>query len=241
MLEIENLSGGYGNIDIIQDISLQIDTAETATIIGPNGSGKTTFLRAICNHKGLQKSSGTVTWQGENITDMKPQEIVRMGMVYVPQDKSVFPKLTVKENLKMGGWTLSGEEREEKVEEMLRKPFPVLGERKNETAENLSGGQQQMLELARGLMTEPSFLMIDESSQGLSPQNVNKIFNAIEEIGKEKTVILVAQNVKKGMEVCDTLYALREGRITYQESKDKITENPPDIASRWLRSVDSLS
>lgn len=215
MLEIRGLSVHYGGIHALQGIDLDVPEGKIVTLIGANGAGKSTTLRATV---GLAKSSGgSVTWMGRKLTGMPTQEIVKAGVVLVPEGRRVFPNLTVDENLSLGAYSRSDRAGVESDRRRIFGLFPRLKERMRQKAGTLSGGEQQMLAVGRALMTKPKLLMMDEPSLGLAPLIVKMIFGIIREINAAgTTVLLIEQNAKAALEVADYGYVMETGRITLQ-------------------------
>lgn len=212
MLEVKNLNVYYGLIHALKDVSFEVNEGEVIALIGANGAGKTTILHTITGL--LQAKSGTITFEGKDITKTPGYKIVSLGMAHVPEGRRVFAELTVYENLLMGAYT-----RKDKAEiaESLRgiyDHFPRLEERKNQLAGTLSGGEQQMLAMGRALMSKPRIILMDEPSMGLSPIYVNEIFHIIKEVSDSgTTVLLVEQNAKKAFSISDRCYVLETGKI----------------------------
>jgi ABC-type branched-subunit amino acid transport system ATPase component len=211
MLEVKDATSGYGRMMIVHDIDLDVDD-EIALIIGPNGSGKSTLLKTIF---GLIKPiNGRIIYNGEDITGLKPNEIVRLGMGYVPQLNNVFPSLTVMENLEMGAYI---KDRSDDGLEDAFNIFPMLKEKNREKAKNLSGGERQMLAVARALMTGPRLLLLDEPSASLSPKLVDRLIQKIKEIRKlETSILLVEQNAEKSLQIADKTCVMVMGRKVYE-------------------------
>ncbi|MDL2297859.1 ABC transporter ATP-binding protein [Synergistaceae bacterium OttesenSCG-928-D05] len=215
MLKIENLKVRYGGIQAIRGISLEVPLGKIVTLIGANGAGKSSTLRSIA---GLVKSkSGTISWKEKNITTMLPEEILAQGVALCPEGRRIFPQLTVLENLKLGAYIRSDKNAVEESIERAFKLFPRLKERSWQKGGTLSGGEQQMLALARALMSDPELLMMDEPSLGLAPLLVEEVFRVIREINKEgKTVLLVEQNAFGALQIADYAYVLEVGEITLE-------------------------
>ena len=215
MLEIKNLSVNYGYIQALRDISMEVRKNEIITLIGGNGAGKTTTLKAI---SGLaDKRGGKIIFEGRDITKMAPEEIVKLGIAHVPEGRKVFPSLTVYENLMTG--TLGNRKlKKNQIGELLEQQyemFPRLKERAGQAGGSLSGGEQQMLAIARGLMMDPEMIMLDEPSLGLAPVIVEEIFQMILRIRDNgKTVLLIEQNASMALSIADRGYALENGQIT---------------------------
>lgn len=199
----------------LADVSLNIEQGEIVAIVGSNGTGKSTLARVI---SGLVKpTSGTVTFGGQSIEKMPPHEIVKLGLVHVPEGRHVFGKLTVAENLMLGAYTLSKEADTRARMEFVCSLFPLLEERKNQKAGSLSGGQQQMLALGRGLMANPRLLILDEPSLGLMPKLVEELFESIRNVSSEGiTILLIEQRVLEALELCNRGYVIQNGRIVLE-------------------------
>lgn len=228
LLELKNVSAGYNDTKIIHDVSLFIDEGEIVALMGPNGAGKSTILKAIF---GLISHSGSIFYAGEKIYPT-PHELVKMGIAYVPQGRRVFNNLTVKENLEIGGFSLNdNKECIRRVEHLLH-IFPALSTKRNVYAGTLSGGQQQLLSIARGLMTEPRLLLLDEPTLGLSPKVVKEIFKTIKDINdNHKTaIIIVEHNLHSLLPITDRAYVLAHGKIVSSDSGSAIAKS--DILER---------
>ena len=215
MLEIRNLSVHYGGIHALQGVDIDVPEGRIVTLIGTNGAGKSTTLRSIV---GLVKTSGgSVKWNGETLTGLATKDIVSKGVVLVPEGRRIFPNLTVEENLKLGAYGRKDKAGIADDEIKVFDLFPRLKERIKQKGGTLSGGEQQMLAVARALMTKPKLLMMDEPSLGLAPLFVKMIFEIIRTINKEgTTVLLIEQNAKAALEVADYGYVLETGRIILQ-------------------------
>ena len=213
MLKIENLSVHYGGIHALHGIDFEVPDGKIVTLIGANGAGKSTTLKAV---SGLVKSSsGNIVWNGENLSGLMTKNIVMKGVVLVPEGRHVFPNLTVDENLTLGAFSRSDRQGISSDRDRVFTLFPRLKERMKQKAGTLSGGEQQMLAVGRALMSRPRLLMMDEPSLGLAPLIVKMIFEIIKEINKEgTTVLLIEQNAKAALEVADMGYVLETGRIT---------------------------
>lgn len=210
LLSIKHLESWYGNVQILHGINLHVNAGEIVSIIGPNGAGKSTVLKNVFGL--VPKNSGNILFDGKDIRTMSPHKIIRCGISYVPQGRSVFPRLTVLENLEMGAYTLKNDL--QKNLEYVYSLFPILHERKHQAAGLLSGGEQQMVAVGRALMVQPQLLLLDEPSLGLSPKVKQMIFHAIVEINQKNKVamLIVEQNAKISLECSDRAYVLELGR-----------------------------
>jgi len=236
LLEAKNIISGYGKIQILFEPSITVNKGSIVGIIGPNGSGKSTFLKAIYGL--IPVWSGVVKYEGEDVSNTKPSEKLRIGTSYLAQRHSVFPDLTVEENLKMGIWILRHKEDvvREKIEDVYTK-FPALRERKALPAGALSGGEQRMLELGRSLMTEPRLIILDEFSAGIAPKIADELYEHLAILRKDKeiSILAVEQNVKRILSLADYIYVMKIGRISREGSSIEINRNLHDIVSDWLK------
>lgn len=212
MLEIKDLEVYYGVIQAIKGVSFEVNKGEVIALIGANGAGKTTILHTISGL--ISPKSGSIMFEGKDITKIPAHKIVTMGMAHVPEGRRVFTEMTVYQNLKMGAYTRKSKTEFEETLKMVYERFPRLEERKNQIAGTLSGGEQQMLAMGRALMSHPSIILMDEPSMGLSPIFVNEIFDIIKSVSETgTTVLLVEQNAKKALAIADRAYVLETGNI----------------------------
>lgn len=224
MLSIKNLSVRYGVIAALHDISLEVNQGDIVTLIGANGAGKTTTLRAI---SGLVRAQGEIIYEGRNITNLPPHEIVAGGLSHVPEGRMVFANLTVAENLEMGAYLQHNQDHIRKDQDFVFSMFPRLAERRKQVAGTLSGGEQQMLAIGRALMSRPRFLMLDEPSLGIAPLLVKTIFEKIVEINRTQglTILLVEQSAHLALAISHRGYVLETGRIILHDTAAALREN----------------
>ena len=230
MLNVENLHVHYGAIHALQGINFKLDKGEIVALIGANGAGKSTSLNTISGI--LRPTEGSVSFIGENLNEVPPQKIVRKGIIHVPEGRKIFGRMTVWENLEMGAFI--NEDRAVILQDIdsAFSRFPRLKERRNQLAGTLSGGEQQMLAIARGLMAHPDLLLLDEPSMGLSPLLVEQIFDIIQDINEQGTsILLVEQNAQMALAIADRAYVLETGKITLQGSGDELLEDEKVIAA----------
>jgi branched-chain amino acid transport system ATP-binding protein len=226
LLEIEDVVAGYGaGPDILRGLSLRIEQDRSYCIIGPNGAGKSTLLRVICGL--LPPRRGRVSFKGEQLAGLRTDEILHRGICFVPQDKSLFPDMTVKENVRMGGYILKDRREVERRLEAVFAMFPILRERSARPAKVLSGGEQQMLLLGRALVLRPQVIMLDEPSLGLAPRVARQIFDAMAGLRSSgMTVILVEQNARMGLEFADWGCVLDLGQAVFEGPSGSVLEDP---------------
>lgn len=224
MLEINNLYVNIGNLSIIQDVSLSIGDGEIVALIGANGMGKTTLVRAISKLNGIK--SGKMFFKGEDITDLTADKIVEKGIIQVPEGRKLFPQMSVIENIEMGAYAKRARAKEKENLEYVFSVFPELKPMLRQACGNLSGGQQQMVAIARSIMASPELLILDEPSIGLSPIATQKMFDAIELINKSGIGILITeQNVQQVLKMADTAYAMQQGKIALSGKASEIASN----------------
>ena len=226
LLEASNIETFYGPIMAIRGVSFVVPRGGIVTILGANGAGKTTILRTVSGVMDPQK--GSVTFEGQPIHGLDPDKVMRRGLVHVPEGREVFPLLTVRENLRMGAFTRHDTAGIAADLESVFEYFPVLRARAEQRAGSLSGGEQQMLALGRGLMAQPDLLLLDEPSQGLGPRIVEQIFETIDRIRKSRrlTILLVEQRVVEALELCDRGYVLETGRVVLEGAHDALLADP---------------
>ena len=224
MLEIKDLKVSYGMIQAIKGISFEVNKGEVIALIGANGAGKTTILHTITGL--LNADSGSVTYEGKDITRMPGHKIVSMGIAHVPEGRRVFANMTVLQNLKLGAYTRKDKAEIAETLEMVYTRFPRLKERKNQLAGTLSGGEQQMLAMGRALMSHPKIILMDEPSMGLSPLYVTEIFDIIRSVNESgTTVLLVEQNAKKALSIANRAYVLETGKIVLSGDAHELMNN----------------
>ncbi len=222
MLRIENLESGYGPMQVLWKIGLHVEKGTVTALLGPNGAGKSTTLMTVLGS--IKPWGGKIFFDGREVTDLPSHKKVEMGMTLVPEGRHIFPNLTVRENILMGAYTKRASKLMKESLELIYALFPILKERPDQKAGTLSGGQQQMVTIARSLMTRPKFLMLDEPSQGLAPKLVGEVFETIQKIQREMglTVLLVEQNVDVTLEVAKYVYIMHEGTIKAEGSSEEI-------------------
>ncbi|WP_042661758.1 ABC transporter ATP-binding protein [Haloferax sp. ATB1] len=222
LLRVRDLDAGYGDLQILTDVDMDVFDGEYVTIVGPNGAGKSTTMKSVFGltaHMG-----GTVQFKDEDITGRRPEDIIHVGIGYVPQNDNIFPTLTVEENLEMGAYIL--DEVPQDAMEAVYERFPILRERKDQKAGTMSGGQQQMLAMGRALMLDPDLLLLDEPSAGLAPDLVEEMFDKIDEINEAGTaVLMVEQNAKEALRRCDRGYVLANGQNRYMDTGTALLED----------------
>ena len=225
LLQVENLEAGYGAINVLHRLSLTVNAGEIVTIIGANGAGKSTLLNTVC---GLVKArAGSVTFRGRALAGTPAHQIVKLGLAQSPEGRKIFPRLTVLENLEMGAFTRTDPAGIRADIQKAYAMFPILEKRKNQPGGLLSGGEQQMLAIARALMSQPTLLLLDEPSLGLAPQIVVQIFDIVKELNRRGTsVLLVEQNARMALKVAHRGYVLETGRITCTDRADVLLHDP---------------
>lgn len=225
MLEVDKIECRYGKVDVLRKVSLSVGKGEFVALIGANGAGKSTTLRAISGL--LPPVGGSITFEGEDITRASPRRILEMGIAHCPEGRRVFPHMTVHENLEMGCYRRRDWKQMNDDMDGVFDRFPVLGERRTQAAGTLSGGEQQMLAIGRSLMSRPKLVLFDEPSLGLAPNNVQKSFEYIMEINRQgTTVLMVEQNAYAALEMCDRSYLLESGQVALEGKGDEMIHNP---------------
>ena len=225
MLDVRDLVVNYGAIRALKGISFNVQKGEIISLIGSNGAGKTTTLHSISNL--IKKQSGSVIFNNEDVTNLSPEQIVRRGLIHVPEGRRVFANLSVKDNLMMGAYTRKDKAEIKKDLEHVFELFPRMKERIHQLSGTLSGGEQQMLAMGRGLMAKPDLLLLDEPSMGLAPILVDEIFDVIQKINKEgTTILLVEQNAFKAMSIANRVYILETGNVILSGNSADVINNP---------------
>jgi len=231
ILELRNLVAGYGPIEVLHGISLQVQPSEIVCVIGPNGAGKTTLLRSIFGLTDIK--SGEILFEGKEITRLKTHQLVHEGIAFVPQERNIFPTLTVQENLELGVHGVSSGQLDESLEKVFQR-FPILKERRTQRAGTLSGGERKMLAIGIGLMSNPKVMLLDEPSLGLAPKLVESLFTHIEEINAAgTTILLVEQNARRALTIADRGYVLDLGTIKF-EGGGKELSNDKRVQKAYL-------
>ena len=225
MLKLTNVQAGYGNIQALKDVSLEINQGEIITLIGANGAGISTTLMTISGVVGCR--NGSIEFKGESITIKSPEDIVQLGLCQVPEGRHIFPSLTVQENLDLGAFLRNDKAAIKRDLEYVYDLFPILAARKTQDGGTLSGGEQQMLAMSRALMSKPELLLLDEPSMGLAPLIIKQIFEIIKQINKEHdtTIFLVEQNANQALHIADRGYVIETGEITLSGPADDLLSN----------------
>lgn len=224
LLEVRDLRTGYGSLPVLQGISLDVEEGETAVLLGLNGAGKTTTVLTLAGL--LEPWSGTVTFDGQNVTGVDPRKLVSQGIVLVPEGRHVFPQLTIAQNLRMGAWPhRKDKEKTRDYVDQAVEYFPRLRERWTQLAGTLSGGEQQMLAIARGLMARPRLLLIDEASLGLSPKLTQTVFEVVKRINQDGTTVLLVEQNAGVLEIADKALIMEKGTIVFEGSGDTMLDD----------------
>ena len=224
MLKVSHLNAYYGESHVLRDVSVFVDKGEVVVMLGPNGHGKSTLLKSICGL--VEDVTGTITYQDKGINGLATENIVNLGLIYIPENRELFPNMTVMENLKMGAYSKNARPQEKENLKWVFDLFPLLAERQKQFASTMSGGEARMLAVARGLMSNADFLCIDEPSLGLQPSLRHEIFSIIRQINDQgKTVLLVEQNIPQIAELADRIYVMEEGQLSFEGNKDEALSN----------------
>ena len=224
LLEVKNLNAGYGYLQILRDVSLNIDEGEYVCIVGPNGAGKSTTMKTISGL--LSPMGGQVIFKGEDITGLPASAIAKKGIAFVSEEMNLFVNMTVQENLYMGAYTIKDKRVQNERLEFVFDLFPRLAERKKQLAGTMSGGERKMLAIGRGMMSDPALMLVDEPSFGLAPQLTNNVFQSLDVlVGKGVTILLVEQNVTKTLSVTGRGYVLENGKIGLEGNSRDLAED----------------
>jgi branched-chain amino acid transport system ATP-binding protein len=224
MLEVENVSAGYGMVQILWNVSFAMKEKEIVSIIGPNGAGKTTLVKTIAGL--LRAKTGTIRFKGENVEKLPPYEIVKKGITMVPEGREIFPRMTVDENMRLGAYTIRDKNEVAESKERVYEIFPVLKKKEKVLAQTLSGGEQQMLVIGRSLMSNPQLLILDEPSLGLAPIIVEKVLDTLQKINEDGvTILLVEQNIRDSLNLANRAYVLEEGKIIIEGEGRELLNN----------------
>jgi len=224
MLKVNKLNAYYGESHVLKDVSVSVDQGQVVVMMGPNGHGKSTLLKSICGL--VDKVSGEVLYKGEDIIGSAANKIVNLGVIYIAENRELFPYMTVQDNLKLGAYSKNARDNEKKNMEWVASLFPKLVQRHKQLASTMSGGEAKMLAIARGLMSDADLLFIDEPALGLQPSYRMDILEIIKEVSKQgKTVFLAEQNIPQLTEMADKIYIMEEGSISFEGSKDDALNN----------------
>ena len=236
MLTATNIVAGYvDEVDILQDVSVEVKNEHITSVIGPNGSGKSTLMRVICGF--LTPKSGQVLWDGDDLTGRPSHSMAALGICYLPQERTVFPHLTVEQNIHLGAWTFRKDKtRIDTALETVYELFPLMRERRKSKAGDLSGGMQKILEIARGMMIKPEILICDEPTVGLAPIIAKEVYDTLERLKRDGlTILLVDQNVREAIRIGDFVYVLEVGQNKVSGTKAEFETNLHDMIKNWLQ------
>lgn len=236
VLRVEDVTVGYfADVDILQGVSLQVDAGRIVSVIGPNGAGKSTLLRTIAGF--LPPRRGRVRYGERDLTGLAPHRLVELGVGYLPQERTVFPHLTVEQNVRLGGWSFRHDRRRlERAVGQVLEQFPVLAERRRARAGDLSGGLQKLLEVARALVAEPRLLMVDEPTVGLAPLVAREVYRTLARLREQGlTILLVDQNVREAVTLGDYVYVLELGRNRASGTREEFQTSLHDLVKEWLQ------
>jgi len=224
ILEIDNIKVRYSGLPVLHGVSLHVDPGETVCAVGANGAGKSTLLRAVMGSQ--HAFEGSILFMGQEIQRLRTEEIVRMGIVYVPEERMLFQPLSVEENIMLGAYILNDKKEVQKNLEFVYNLFPRLRERRDQAASTLSGGEQQMVAIGRGMVSRPKLLMLDEPSLGLAPLLVDEVFDTVKQLKQEGiSILLVEQKVREAMDLADRGYVLQTGRVAGEGKGKELLEN----------------
>ncbi|GED30437.1 ABC transporter ATP-binding protein [Brevibacillus centrosporus] len=235
MLEVANVEAGYGKIQILNNLSLSAKENKLTLLIGPNGAGKSTLLKTIFGF--VTPSKGSIRFQGEEISGLPSHKLANLGIGFLLQRVSVFPDLTIEENLKLGAWSFKKDSARvaQRIECMYEK-FPILKQKRSESAGLMSGGQKRMLEIARTLMPGPRLILVDEPSAGLSPKIAKEVYRVLHELRDEGiTLLMVDQNIRESIGYSDHVYVLERGQVSSESAADEIEKNLKQVVESWLK------
>ncbi len=224
MIKVEGLNAYYEDFHVLKDVCLNVEKGQVVVMLGPNGHGKSTLLKSVCGL--VDRITGSISYNGENIAGLKAEKLVNQGITYIAENRELFGEMTVLENLKLGAYSRSARPFEKKNLEKVFSMFPRLKDRRPQLASTLSGGEARMLAIARGLMSNASFLAIDEPSLGLQPNLRDEVANIIRQINSQgMTILVVEQNIPQIIELADTIYVLEEGQISFEGSREDALSN----------------
>jgi ABC-type branched-subunit amino acid transport system ATPase component len=225
MLKLENVVAGYGGGDVLKGVDLEVEKGSLTCIVGPNGAGKSTVLRVVSGL--LKPSQGTITFEGQSIAGKSTQHILELGIAQIPQEHSLFPNMTVRENMELGGQILRNQRHIAQRLQQIEERFPLVKERTKERARSLSGGQQRQVEIARALMLDPALVLVDEPSMSLDPKTFAQVFETIKQMHESgTTILLVEQNVRAGLSIATHGVVMESGRVRMYGPADQVRDDP---------------